>query len=215
MPTPTAAPGPRRPRRAGRGCPPQRAAPGAPRLLLLPDDVARLQGVIAGDATARGYRDALLRSGERMLGSPSRSGCWWGLASWTPAGAFWSRSTPWASSSAWMATHGGGIGRWPSCARRRRSRTGTPPTSWTWRRCPRLRHRLRLAAWGPHRRGAGHHPRRLDREGLRPADAYARPGVVGGRRFNWNNVCNGGIATAPWPWRTKSRTCAGPCWLGP
>ena len=61
-----------------------------PRLLLLPDDVARLQGVIAGDATARGYRDALLRSGERMLGEPVSQRVLIGPRLLTPAGPSWS-----------------------------------------------------------------------------------------------------------------------------
>lgn len=40
---------------------------GHPRLLLLPDDLARVQQFIADDPIARGYWQQLIRSGERVL----------------------------------------------------------------------------------------------------------------------------------------------------
>lgn len=44
--------------------------PGHPRLLVLAEDMARIEELIATDATARGYRDALVRSGQKILAEP-------------------------------------------------------------------------------------------------------------------------------------------------
>src|SRR6266542_4063748 len=41
--------------------------PGHPRLILLPDALERIRQSIATDAVARGYRDALVASGQRIL----------------------------------------------------------------------------------------------------------------------------------------------------
>ncbi len=41
--------------------------PGHPRLILLPEVLERVQQSVAADAVARGYRDALVASGERLL----------------------------------------------------------------------------------------------------------------------------------------------------
>ncbi len=48
----------------------QTLRPGHPRLLLLPDDVERIRRLVAGDATARAYKDNLVRAGERILVEP-------------------------------------------------------------------------------------------------------------------------------------------------
>jgi hypothetical protein len=45
--------------------------PGHPRLLLGPADLDRVRGLVASDATARGYRDALAKLGEELLGAPA------------------------------------------------------------------------------------------------------------------------------------------------
>lgn len=42
-----------------------------PRLMLLPDDEARIRRALAADVTARSYRDLLLRNGSRLLTQPT------------------------------------------------------------------------------------------------------------------------------------------------
>lgn len=83
-PSPTAAPAlTPTPDAAARPAPPAPSVPGVsrdsvlatlraghPRVLLLPEDDARLRRAVATDATARAYRDALVRNGARLLTQP-------------------------------------------------------------------------------------------------------------------------------------------------
>ena len=172
--------------------------PEHPRLLLLPDDVPRLQGVIATDGTARGYHDALRRSGAKILNE--------------------------AVSQRVLV----GPRLLDTCRRvLERVYTlgllyrldGDP--QWLARAVAELRAAAAFADWNPSHfldvaemshafaigydwlyGGLSEDDRAIFREalvekGLLPAaDAYARRAWWAGDRFNWNLVCNGGVVLA-------------------
>ena len=172
--------------------------PEHPRLLLLPDDVPRLQGTIATDAVARGYRDALQRSGERIL---------------TEAVAQRVLVGP-----RLLDTCRKVLERVYTLALLHRLDGGE---SWRARALEELRAAAAFSDWNPshfldvaemsHAFAVGYDwlydalsedDRALLRDalvqkGLLPAaDAYARRAWWATDRFNWNLVCNGGVALA-------------------
>jgi hypothetical protein len=172
--------------------------PGHPRLLLLPDELVRLQGIVATDATARGYRDALVRSGERILGEAPVQRVMVGPRLLDTC----RRALERVYTLALLYRLDGG-------------------SRWAERAVAELREAAEFSDWNPphfldvaemsHAFAIGYDwlydalsaddrtalKTALIEKGLGPAaEAYARRAWWADDRFNWNVVCNGGIATA-------------------
>ncbi|HEX2516091.1 MAG TPA: heparinase II/III family protein, partial [Chloroflexota bacterium] len=169
-----------------------------PRLLLLPDDVARLQGVIAGDATARGYRDALLRSGERTLGEPVSQRVLVG-----PRLLDTSRRVLERIYTLGLLFRLDGDARWRDRAMSELRAAAAFP-DWNpshFLDVAEMSHAFAIGYDWLHGALTAEEQATirdaLIEKGLHPAaDAYAARAWWAADSFNWNNVCNGGIATA-------------------
>jgi hypothetical protein len=176
----------------------QTLRPGHPRLLLPPDDLVRLQGVVAADATARGYRDELVRSGERILGEAPAQRVLVGPRLLDTCRRVLER----VYTLALLYRLDGG-------------------RQWAERAVAELRAAAGFSDWNPphfldvaemsHAFAIGYDwlfdalaaddraelKTALMEKGLGPAaEAYAGRAWWADDRFNWNVVCNGGIATA-------------------
>jgi hypothetical protein len=172
--------------------------PGHPRLLLLPDDVARLRQTIATDATARGYRDALVRGGEKTLGEPPAQRVLIG-----PRLLEVSRRVLERVYTLGLLYRLDGDARWLERATAE-LRAAAAFSDWNpahFLDVAELSHAFAVAydwlydALSPDDRATV--KAALVEHGLRPAgQAYAQQAWWAADRFNWNNVCNGGIATA-------------------
>ncbi|MBI3969882.1 MAG: heparinase II/III family protein [Chloroflexi bacterium] len=172
--------------------------PGHPRLLLLPDVLERIKRSIEQDRTAQTYRDALVRSGQRILAEPPVERILVG-----PRLLAMSRKALERVYTLALLFTLDGDQRWAERAVQE-MRAAAAFSDWN------PSHFLDVAEMS-HALAIGYDwlfdalseddratiKTALVEKGLRPAEqAYRQKAWWAENAFNWNNVCNGGIATA-------------------